>query len=88
MGRFAEFGDVGACDKGLARTAQHDGLDRIIGQCFFNAILQTLTDMPAECIDRRIVDENDKDVAMTFGGYGLHFSSFLLPSRRREGDIC
>ncbi len=81
--RLAKLGDVGASNERRAVAAQDNGLHAVICDAGLEAVLQALADVPGERVYGRIVDDDDEDVAMTFGGYGLHVRLQFLGGERR-----
>ena len=65
--RLAELGDIGAGKEGLTVAADHDCLDTVVCQRFCDRVLQPGTHCLAECVDRGIVGNDDKDVIVAFG---------------------
>jgi hypothetical protein len=63
---------MSAPNKCAAIANQHGGFDTIVAQSFGNAVLQSLTHMPAERVDGRVVDGDDQNVVMALSGNGLH----------------
>jgi hypothetical protein len=63
--RLAEFGDVGAGDKGAAGAGQHDRLHFRIGDGALDAIQNAAADGGAQRVHRRTVDRDDGDHVMT-----------------------
>ena len=67
----AEFGDVRAGDEGAPGTEQHDGLDRVVGDCLLDAVGDAGADMVAERVDGGIVDRQYGDAITDVEGNGL-----------------
>jgi hypothetical protein len=71
--RSAQFANVCPCNEGAAIAAQHDSLHTVILHRGFHGIANTIADMPAQRVDRWVVDGDDKNVTLLFGGDGLHW---------------
>ena len=63
--RLAEFGDVGAGDKGAAAAGQNDRLHFRIGDRALDAFENAAADGGAQRVHRRAVDRDDGDDVMT-----------------------
>jgi hypothetical protein len=86
--RFAEFGDVGARNKGAPRARDHDRRDARIGRGLLEAIPQTLAHVLAERVDGRIVDGEHGHAAaaieingLTDGCHGLLLRRWAVKCR-------
>ena len=82
--RLAELGDVGAGEEGAAIAADHHRVDSIVGNAFLDRRLDPLPHRGAERVDRRVVRNDDEDVALAVGGDRAgHFSFSPLPGDGR-----
>ena len=63
--RLAEFGDVGAGDEGAAGADEHDRAVRGVVARLHQRVRQAGAHRVPERIDRRIVDRDDGDVAVS-----------------------
>ena len=62
--RFAEFGDVGASDKSPAGAGDDNSRDRSIIAQGDQSLHQRFADMKTQRVDRRVVDDDDGDIAV------------------------
>ncbi len=76
--RLAEFGDVGAREEGLALAGDDHGLDRGVGRGLRDGGVDPLAHRAAERVHRRIVRQDDEDVAVALGGDDGHSSLLLM----------
>ena len=70
----AELADVGAGDERSAVTDHDDGLRAVLDR-LADPVEQALADVPAQRVDRRVVDDDERDVA-DVGGDGLEADGF------------
>src|SRR5450432_3246489 len=75
--RLAEFGDIGAGDKGAAAAGENDRLHFRIGYRLLDAVQDTAADGGAQRVHRRAVDRDDADHVMTLELD--HFVHDILP---------
>ncbi len=66
--RLVELGDVGAGDKSAARASQHNRGDILVGIRTCEGIAKAEPYVVPQCIDRRIIDDDDGDVAVALHG--------------------
>jgi hypothetical protein len=86
--RFAEFGDIGPGYERTARASQHDRVYGGIVARARNFVRQSLPHIAAHGIDRGVVDDDDRDMAVATRTYKMchttlpDFADFAVSGRK------